>query len=573
VERKPALVRPERQRRRVSAATGDALFLSLAVVLSFVPYVTKLGFYSDDWAFIGLYVTAPDQSLRGLYAASMSPQHAMRPVQVWLCAALYRLFGLDPLGPHLFNGALLVANAILLYAILRELRARRAIAVAVPLVYSLLPSYSTDRFWYVAFAITLSMTACLIAAYADLRAAASTIRRGVVWKVVSTAGLIVSGLAYEVALPVFLLVPLLMLGRSWRNGTIASGRRSYYIGALVAIDVAVIIGLAIFKVETTVRLGASAGIVQQVADITRHALRTNVPAGDYGLNVMSAVRVHFFDYAVGLPLTTVKLARTASTGLVALAAVVSLFVFGYLFVAVGRDAWVSSRNWAASIAAGLAVFGLGYAIFLTNYNVQFTPAGIANRSAIAAALGAALFMVGLTGWIATRILPPRGPVLFFAAVIAATSGCGVLIINILAAHWVTAYDNERAVLASIQRRLPTLPRKATLILDGVCPYVGPAIVFESNWDLAGALQVVYRDPTLAADVVTPRLTVGERSLTTRIYGNTREYAYRDDLIVYDASNGRVERLSNVDMAHAYFKGSDGGRSCPAGREGVGVPVF
>ena len=139
----------------------DALFLAAAVVLSFVSYGPRLGFYSDDWAFFGLYATAAEQSIAGFYDASISSQHAMRPVQVWLCAALYALFDLEPLGYHLFNGALLVANAVLVHAIARELRAPRVIGLAVALTYALLPSYSTDRFWFLAFAIVLSMTTCL----------------------------------------------------------------------------------------------------------------------------------------------------------------------------------------------------------------------------------------------------------------------------------------------------------------------------------------------------------------------------------------------------------------------------
>ncbi|RPI48833.1 MAG: hypothetical protein EHM55_24920, partial [Acidobacteria bacterium] len=53
--------------------TRDIAFLAAAVVLSIISYIGGLGFYSDDWAFIGLYATAPDQTILGLYRASTSP--------------------------------------------------------------------------------------------------------------------------------------------------------------------------------------------------------------------------------------------------------------------------------------------------------------------------------------------------------------------------------------------------------------------------------------------------------------------------------------------------------------------
>src|SRR5688572_22218068 len=86
----------------------DSIGLALAVLLSIAPYISGLGFYSDDWAFIGAYATASTQSVSGYFAASHSPHHAMRPVQLLLSAVLYRLFDLAPLGPHLFNAVLVV---------------------------------------------------------------------------------------------------------------------------------------------------------------------------------------------------------------------------------------------------------------------------------------------------------------------------------------------------------------------------------------------------------------------------------------------------------------------------------
>ena len=157
--------------------------------------------------------------------------------------------------------------------------------------------------------------------------------------------------------------------------------------------------------------------------------------------------------------------------------------------------------------------------------------------------------------------------------IAAIGGSGFLIVNVIAQFWQEAYGREQRVLAAIQRRFPTLPPHSTLLLDGVCPYAGPAVVFESNWDLKGALHTYYRDPTLKADVVTPRLSVTDAGIVTIIYGQPTTYPYDPGLFVYHAGTGEVWPLPDVASARAYFASVPSSGRCPAAVEGVGVPLF
>ena len=550
----------------------DALFLAAAVVLSFVSYGPRLGFYSDDWAFFGLYATAAEQSIAGFYDASISSQHAMRPVQVWLCAALYALFGLEPLGYHLFNGALLVANAVLVHAIARELRAPRVIGLAVALTYALLPSYSTDRFWFLAFAIVLSMTTCLASIYAALRVVTASPRAALAWAVVSPVALLVSGLSYEVALPLLLLLPILVGLRLWHTQGVRPRHRLVLVGAVLVSNAVCLAGVVAFKLGTTVRLGADEGVAAQIGDIVRHAVRLDLPDGHYGLNIFSALRVHFGDAGVRLPAIAWHLMPDAPAGVLALTVAFGLFTFSYLAIVARRTEWPSLRQWLALMLAGVVVFGLGYAIFLTNYNVQFTPTGIANRSAIGAALGAAMVIVGAIGLTLTP-LPSRIAPVALAALIAIVASCGFIVINAVAQRWIEAYQIEQRVLNGIHRRFPSLPSHSALILDGVCPYVGPAVVFESNWDLAGALQVMYRDRTLSADVVTPRLEVGEEGITTTIYGVVKTYPYGERLFVYNVASDVATPLPDVASAREYFRLSARDQACPPAQEGIGVRIF
>ena len=133
-----------------STKVQDCLFLSVVVSISFVLFLWDLGFYSDDWAFLALYSLAEDQYLSGLFVSNYNPNVAMRPVQIFYQATLYWLFGSDPLGYHFVNAGVLVLLTLLFYLILRELGQSRLLALSIPMIYALLPHYSTDRLWYAA---------------------------------------------------------------------------------------------------------------------------------------------------------------------------------------------------------------------------------------------------------------------------------------------------------------------------------------------------------------------------------------------------------------------------------------
>jgi MFS family permease len=64
-----------------------------------------------------------------------------------LLIGLYSLFQLEPLGYHVVNIAVLAATAVLFYLSLRRLGIPRFLTLTIPLVFALLPHYSTDRFW------------------------------------------------------------------------------------------------------------------------------------------------------------------------------------------------------------------------------------------------------------------------------------------------------------------------------------------------------------------------------------------------------------------------------------------
>ena len=247
-----------------------------------------------------------------------------------------------------------------------------------------------------------------------------------------------------------------------------------------------------------------------------------------------------------------------------------LLAFGYVWWIGRRDreALVGARHWRDCVRVGLIAFVLGYAIFLTNRQVLFRSAGIDNRVNAAAALGVAAILVGAIGWIAGRLTEPRGIALFSASV-----GCivatGVLIIATLGSFWTSAAKEQHAIVSSLQRTAPSLPPSSTVVLDGVCPEIGPAVVFADQSDLRGALALAYDDPSLAADAATEGLRAGSRRLElemTFLGGrSTRTYAYGPHLFVYDFPRRTLHVLRDRSDAARYVSSERPSFKCPPQR--------
>ena len=190
------------------AAVQDSLFLSAVVLASLVLYVHHLGFYSDDWGYLELLGAARGHSFYGFLLTYVLTD--VRPVQILCLEGLYRLFGVHPLGYHLFNAGVLVSLVLLFYMTLRELGEVRPITLSTALVYALLPHFSTDRFWIAAFQANVSMALCFLGYYSALKSLSAPCRHVWKWRLICVLALLGGVLAYEVCLPFLFLLPLVI---------------------------------------------------------------------------------------------------------------------------------------------------------------------------------------------------------------------------------------------------------------------------------------------------------------------------------------------------------------------------
>jgi hypothetical protein len=539
--------------------TGDLIFLTGVVLASVTTYVVRLGFYSDDWAFLAVMSHSQDQSLAGLFGAlwDFNATLRMRPTQIAFQTMLYSAFGLEPLGYHVVNAVLLAGMIALLYLVLLVLRVPRSIALSVALVYALLPSYSTDRFWFAAFGYALSMALALGSIYADLRALGSS-RRLLGWKIVSLVLLASACFGYEIVIPLLLVSPVL----TWIHIRRRHGEASRLLGIPAVAYLFAPYPILAFAIGYKASIASGSGFA---GEPLFYVVRL----------VVGAVTVHFGSFGIGLPHAAWWSIGRLPAVAIALGIVLGLVVFLYLMIVLrGQDRFAVSRTWVRLAAAGALVFTLGYAIFLTTARIGFSSSGPSNRTGLAAAMGAAAVVVAGVGLLTSRASTEGARRVAFAASIGTVCSMGFFVVGALGEYWVASSLRQDAVLRDIRTDLPSIPPGTTIVLHGVCPYEGPAVVFESSWDLDGVVKIAYGDPTLSADVTTSNLTVGSDGIETTVYGGPGTAAfhpYGEQLRVYDHVTGRIIELPDEQAALDYFGGRDPDESgrCPPGAPGYG----
>lgn len=542
------------------AAVSDSALLVVVMVLSCLPYLGGLGLYSDDWAFLSELQSARG-SFRDMYGVLMPMGLTTRPVQALWLVTLYSLFGLEPLGYHVANCLVLAASAVLFYLSLRGLGAPRIIAFTTPLVFALLPHYSTDRVWIAAFQASVCVLLYFLSLYADLRFVDGTGVARWPWKVLGTVALVGSVLAYEVTAGLLLLnvVVLAYRARARAGRPVA---HAWVPTALVVASNVLFLGLATaYKLSTTARASISGGYRLRALRIVREA-----------------IPVHFGEYGVALPSNVARVLRDPDALILATSVLVGLVVGSYLLRGVrrGEAAFPGRAVWVAVIIAGAALYVAGNAVALTTWEVGFHATGPNNRTAIGAAIGVATAFVGILGWLSAWLPADRARWMGFASLAAVLAAGSTLVTDTVAAFWVRAARRQDAVIAAVRQRFPELPPRTAVLLDGFCPYEGPAPVFATGWDVTGMLQLEYGERSLRGDVVKPNTEATADGIRTTLFDDVINiYPYGDRLVVYHVRGGRVVPIPDAGAARRYLDDvAEPERApCRPWTDGDGIPVF
>lgn len=117
--------------------------------------------------------------------------------------------------------------------------------------------------------------------------------------------------------------------------------------------------------------------------------------------------------------------------------------------------------------------------------------------------------------------------------------------------WAEADRVQQRVYDGLLREAGALREGDTLLLQGTCPYHGPAPLFTANWGLAERLQVDHRTPGIRADVLSGTSRVTPAGIVVVLYGEETTYPY-GALTVYDAREERAYRLGSYEEARRFF---------------------
>ena len=530
----------------------DLLCLAGITVASALPYLPRLGFYSDDW---GLLVTFQSAARHGALAASVIHDFAARPVQGLYLALLFQLFGLDPLGYHIVNTAVIACAICLLYLLLLRLRTGRTEAMAASVLFLMLPQLSTVRVWYSAYQITLSLALMLASMHAQL----SFSRTGkAAWLALAIGAAILCVGAYEIFAPLLAGFAAVLLIYWWRSSPRDFRARGWAVLSCTA-AAGLILGVIAYKVLLSGRAGPIADPERYLAGL-RQLVRADYDwRVDSGLNVFAMAQAYFWAPVKGWGTGAISLLTGRSGFEVALLAVVIAAATFWRLATTGNG---NPPQPMRLFLLGIVAFLLGHAVFLIVPYIAFTSTGIDNRTQVAAALGTALIFTAILSVTSVRRH-------VFAAVVALITAAAFARLSTIENYWAETPALQQRILGAAKTDLRTLPANSTVILDGVCPYHGPAVVFES-WDAGGALTLALGRP-INADLVSPRMSLTEDGLSTSIYRMPDFYPYGERLFVYQPYQRRLVRLDSAAAAKAYFT-TRKATLCPLGYVARGVAV-
>jgi hypothetical protein len=541
----------------------DCLFLFCAVVFSALPYLSGLGFYSDDWATLA---SSASQSTGAMIRDLLAPgsDTRLRPVQVAYLVSAFKGFGRNPIPYHIVGTAALGLTVVLLYLVLTRIRVGRVAAFSISLLFGLLPHYSTDRIWISSLQAVLCMAFALLGTYALLRLDDSDERSPGKWAALASVSFVLSLLSYEIAIGWIGAAIVLACWQRYRllRASPALSRAKL---AGVAVTGFVIVLVCVFKFATQKRLTMQHRFLQHfgetVWNAVDQALRFNL--WTYGLDLYGVVRKLFAQSAI-------------SMGAVIVAIVIGVSTAAYIMQAMKAATLPSVRKCALLVVAGFGIFALGFALFFAAPFNPLSSAGIANRVAIAAAPGAACVSIGIVGALCGVLPSPVIRLRTFGVAVGLLCGLNSLVVNGIGFYWVEAANRQAGILCSVATNIPPLPKGSVLLLDGFCRYTGPGVVFETDWDATGGLRLALKDFSLTGDVVSSNARFNETAVDTTMYGTAEgHYPYGDQLFVFNVKDNSLTTLKSKEDALRYLRAmnSSGHSGCAPGVEGDGTKVF
>lgn len=422
-------------------------------------FLTRLGFYLDDWYFLEVF-SGPGGVL-GL-AAGRFKDFASRPTLSLFFSSLVAAGGREPAVYQTILAVLAAAEALLLFGLFRRMSLPRGTAFVAAAASLLYPGRSGNRVWF----SNAPQNAALILAAVSLTLHLDWLRTRRAWRLaVGQALALLGGLTYESLLfmPLMAALPRAAGGRVRRTFVDFSP----YLVTAVAVLAWKALGVPAFGTADPKSVSASFGWAATVYREAAYCL--------FVWPFTMAVRVlpsagresELFDWAL--------FAGAAAAALLGL-----------------RRAPGTAGPRGPVLWAGAGAFLAAYAPYAVSGGYQPMPLGVMSRVNGAGAWAFGLFVAAALSALpwrrsATAVLVPA-----------------LLVVNMgVSWRWADSWIRQQDILARAARRSAQFPPEARVLLADAPMAVGGVVVFAESWDFPPALRLALGRPDLGGAVLNP----------------------------------------------------------------------
>lgn len=470
-------------------------FLCLLEVLTFAPFVRKVGFYLDDWLMLQTLYFGP-RDLLGAFSNYFfnDPKVIIRPVEVLHFAPMYFAFGLRPLGYHLVNGVLEILCICLLYAALKRFTESRLLAFIAVCAFIIYPIHDCTHYWILCSSVTLSAALYLVSLLASMKA---SLESKPFFHIVSTFAFALSIYNYEVFLPFAAVTFLCIFFLTKRSGSFNQAFKHASLSFLPLLAC----GVSLFAYQRFLVPHLGLGFVHKVNLDPLHMLHV-LFSGIFVSSPFHALPFLQSQLALrlGEPFSTVDILSLA-----VIFAGLSFLTFGLM----QKEALTIKPARVLELSI-IGVAATVFSIWIFAFSSEFEPTlmTLVNRIFTGAAIGWGCIFAALV-FAVTRFLAKRTVPKALIAILLSACCVYFTVANwALAQPWVASQRAQTGIIYLVKQQKGIIRYPDTILLADCPRYVMWSPVFDGVWDFQSMLRINLNDSKISAGVVSERLSLG-----------------------------------------------------------------
>lgn len=495
----------------------DFLLIGLFILLEalvFGPFVSKIGFYLDDWVMVSLLRGGP-QDIAGAFANYFfnDPKVIIRPIEVLHFGLLYLIFGTKPLGYHLVNAFFEICVCVLLYMALKRFTGSRFLSFTSTAAFILYPIRDSTHYWILCSSVSLSLALYLGSLILSLKGLQEN-KPGLY--IVAALPFAIGLFNYEVFMPFAGVSALCVFLMSWRSANFeTSFRQAVYSFIPLFVSALALFGYQRFIVP---RLGI--GFLHKL-DIDPAQIFHVISAGVGTSNIFSAMP--FFKEQISILLMN----PLNIWNVLSLALILAIIALTSFFLLTTEASQIKLRTMAEIAIVGVAAIIGSLAIFGLNNQYEPTLMTLVNRIFTGASLGWSFIFSALVLASATLMFYKLKNKLILksaAIALALLMSFGAVFFTLvnwqLANSWVVSQRAQQDVIYLVKNLQGKVNASDSIILTDFPRYVMWSPIFDGIWDFQSMVRIVLNEPKMRAGVVSDRLVIGKDDIKDISVGYT-----------------------------------------------------